>query len=202
MNILAGLFFSELRAEVFRLLFGLRAQRLYRAQIINLTKFKGASVEEELVKLRKLGLLVAEPDGNRVYYSANTAHPLYPEIRNLVLKTVGLRDVLATALADSSIEFAFVFGSIGSDTAKPESDVDVMVIGDITDLELAKRLRGVGEQLGREVNPHAYSRDEFARRVAANDHFLNDVLEKPKLFVIGSENEFTRLAQRRLDSTA
>jgi predicted nucleotidyltransferase len=163
--------------------------------------FAKESVETQLNALKEMKLIVSEKDGNRVYYSANNLHPLYPDLRSIVLKTVGLRDVLASALSDKEIEFAFVFGSIASMTDKPESDVDLMVIGDVTELRLAKLLRGVGEQIGREINPHVYTRKEITRRVESNDHFLNDVLQKPRLFLIGSEHEFDRLAQRRLDST-
>lgn len=199
MNILADFVRSPVRAELLRVFFGLRRGRLYRAQLIALLPFAKESIETQLNALKRMKLIVSERDGNRAYYSANNSHPLYPDIRNLVLKTVGLHDVLAAALSDPAVEFAFVFGSIASSTDKPESDVDLMIVGDITELQLAKLLRGVGDQLGREVNPHVYTRDEFARRIAANDHFLNDVLEKPKLFLIGGENEFARLAQRRLN---
>ena len=161
--------------------------------------FAKESVETQLNALKRMKLIVSERDGNRAYYFANNSHPLYPDIRNLVLKTTGLHDVLVAALSDPGVEFAFVFGPIASSTDKPESDVDLMIIGDITELQLAKLLRGVGDQLGREVNPHTYSRDEFTRRIASDDHFLNDVLEKPKLFLIGGENEFARLAQCRVD---
>lgn len=159
------------------------------------------SVETQLNALKRMKLIISEKDGNRVYYSANTAHPLYPDLRGMVLKTVGLHDVLASALSDRDIEFAFVFGSIASQTDQPESDVDLMVVGDITEFHFAKLLRGVGDQIGREVNSHVYTRGEITRRVESNDHFLNDVLSKPKLFLTGNEHDFIKLAQRRVDST-
>jgi predicted nucleotidyltransferase len=202
MSLLSDFVRSPVRAELLRVFFGLRRGELYRAELIDLMPFAKESVETQLNALKEMKLIVSEKDGNRVYYSANNLHPLYPDLRSIVLKTVGLREVLASALSDKEIEFAFVFGSIASMTDKPESDVDLMVIGDVTELRLAKLLRGVGEQIGREINPHVYARKEIARRVESNDHFLNDVLQKPRLFLIGSENEFDRMAQRRLDSTS
>ncbi|WP_414661078.1 nucleotidyltransferase domain-containing protein [Horticoccus sp. 23ND18S-11] len=201
MSLLADFVRSPVRAELLRVFFGLRRGTLYRAELIKLMPFAKESVETQLKALKDMRLIVTEKDGNRVYYSANQLHPLYPDLRSIVLKTVGLRDVLTSALTDKEIEFAFVFGSIASMTDKPESDVDLMVIGDVTEFRLAQLLRGVGDQVGREINPHVYTRNEVTRRVESNDHFLKDVLQKPKLFLSGDEHEFDRLAQRGLDST-
>jgi DNA-binding transcriptional ArsR family regulator len=201
MNILSELVRSPVRAELLRIFFGLRRGKLYRAELIRLMNFAKESVETQLNALRDMELIVSEKDGNRVYYSANNLHPLYPDLRSIVLKTVGLSDVLVAALSDKEVEFAFVFGSIAAHSEKPESDVDLMVIGEITELRVTKLLRGVGDQVGREINPHVYTRREITRRVESNDHFLNDVLSKPRLFLIGNEHEFNGLAQLRVDST-
>lgn len=102
MTMLAQLFLSEIRAELFRIFFGPAGGRLYRAEIIKRLEFAGRSVEEELEKLVRLELLHTTKDGNRRYYEVNRAHPLYPELRGIVLKTSGLRDVLEDALRDEA----------------------------------------------------------------------------------------------------
>jgi predicted nucleotidyltransferase len=172
MNNLQAIFYSKVRAEVFRLLFGLKAERTYLNAMIGVTGFASRSLEEELAKLRKLELIVAARDGNRVYYSANQTHPLYPEIRNIVLKTTGLKDVLASALKSDLIDHAFVFGSFARMSERAGSDVDLMIIGRLTNRELAVLLRGVAEQLGREINPHIFNQEELTRRLTNRDHFL------------------------------
>lgn len=199
MNLLSDLVRSPVRAELLRVFFGLHRSRLYRAEIIALMPFAKESVETQLNALKRMGLVISEKDGNRAYYSANTSHPLYSDLRNIVLKTVGLHDVLASALSDPEVEFAFVFGSIAAGTETPESDIDLMVIGAVTEYRLAQLLRGIGERLGREINPHVYTHSEIIRRIEANDHFLNDVLSKPRLFLTGNEHDFAQLAQRRVD---
>lgn len=201
-NILAELVRSPVRADLLKIFFGVRRGRLYRAELIALMPYAKESVETQLNALKAMQLVVSEKDGNRAYYSANSAHPLYSDLRSIVLKTVGLHDVLASALTDPEVEFAFVFGSIASQTETPESDVDLMIIGSVSELRVTKLLRGVGDQLGREINPHVYTRAEITRRVESNDHFLNDVLSKPKLFLTGNEHDFDQLAKRRMDSTA
>lgn len=150
----------------------------------------------------RLALLHTTKDGNRRYYEVNRGHALYPELRGIVLKTGGLRDVLAEALKGAKAEFAFVFGSLAAGTETAESDVDVMIVGHASHRQMASALRAAGEKLSREINPHFFSADEFLSRAAAKDHFLGDVLAKPKLFILGDENEFTELVGRRLAAKA
>jgi predicted nucleotidyltransferase len=175
---------------------------MYRAEIIARTPFAKRSVEEELEKLLSLELVTLTRDGNRCYYTANKGHPLYPDLRNIVLKTTGLREVLQTALTSDKIEFAFVFGSLAQRTERAESDVDLMIIGRIGQRELATRLRGQTERIGREINPHVFTWDEFAQRVVRRDHLLADVLAQEKIFIIGIESEFADLARQRVVAPA
>jgi hypothetical protein len=72
---------------------------------------------------------------------------------------------------------------------KAHSDIDLMVVGTISLRQLGKLLSGLGAELGREVNPHILTAEEFARRKKAGDHFPTAVLAEPKLFVIGNEHE-------------
>lgn len=129
--------------------------------------------------------------GNRRYYSASHAHPLYPELHNIVLKTSGLKDILAEALPRKKINYAFVFGSVASKGERADSDIDLMIVGMATHRDLASALRAASERIGREINPHFFEPAELTRRLTAKDHFLGNVIGKPKLFIIGDENEFT-----------
>ena len=193
MNMLAELLSSQSRAEIFRLLFGPHNGELHVRELERQSGLADATVRQELKKLSRLGVVEARQDGNRTYYHANVAHPLYPDIRNLVWKTSGLTEVLSEALGEADIEVAFVFGSIASGTATASSDIDLMVIGPITLRQLGKRLSGLATKLGREINPHVLTGAEFARRQQARDHFLSTVLAAPKLFVIGGEYELAGL---------
>ena len=189
MNVLAQLVCSRVRAEIFRVLFGLGAEELHLREIQRQTGFALGTVRQDIGKLVKLGLLTRRQDGNRVYYAANPSHPLSTEIRQLVLKTVGLADVLGAALKAHGIRCAFVFGSVASGAARPESDIDLMVIGDVGLRKVSALLSGVGTRLGREINPHVMSPAEFVKRLQDRDHFLTSVMASTRIFVVGSEDE-------------
>jgi predicted nucleotidyltransferase len=195
MNLLAQLICSRARAEIFRVLFGLHRGEVHLREIQRRTGFALGTVRQDVEKLAKVGLLTRRKDSNRVYYAANETHPLVNDIRQLVLKTVGLTDVLAESLADDRIRCALVFGSVAAGTAGAESDVDLLVVGDIGLRKLSELLAGVGDQLGREINPCVLSPAEFAKRVRAKEHFVTSVMGSAKVFVKGSQRELGAMAE-------
>ena len=186
---------SKRKAETFTLLFGLRPAEYHLREIARRSHLAPRTVQSELSALCKAGLVTSRKDGNRRYYRANLASPVYPDLRNIVIKTTGVVSVLASALQHPGIEFAFVFGSVASGEAAPESDLDLMVIGDVGLRELARLLTGVADAVGREVNPHVMSKDELQNRKRSEDHFVSSVLRSPRIFVIGSEHEFAELGK-------
>jgi predicted nucleotidyltransferase len=195
MGILAELLSSKIRAEIFRNLFGIAHDTsLHMREIERRTGFAIGTVQTELKKLQRLDIVSRLKDGNRVYYRANTAHPLYPCIRELVLKTCGLVDVIKEAIDnEKGIKVAFVFGSLAKQEEKAHSDVDLMVVGDIGLRKLTGLLIDVAGKVGREINPHIFSEKEFVKRKKEQDHFLNQVLESPKIFIIGSEDDLAEM---------
>jgi len=195
MNLLAQLICSRVRAEVFRVLFGLKSGELHLREIHRQTGFAIGTVRQDIEKLVKMGLVSRRKDGNRVYYSANERHPLAGEIRQLVLKTVGLADVLGAALKAENVRCAFVFGSVASGTAGAQSDIDLMVIGEIGLRSVSALLSGVADKLRREINTHVLSPSEFAKRMNAKEHFLTSVIASPKIFLVGSEHDLERMAR-------
>jgi uncharacterized protein len=186
---------SKSKAEVLRLLFGVDPREFHLRELARQSKLALRTVQLEMARMVKAGLVTSRRDGNRLYYQANRNSPVYPDLRNLVLKTTGLANVLGTALRQPGVELAFVFGSLAREDARPESDVDLMVIGAIGLRAVTSLLSGVSETLGREINPHVLTREVFAQRQRANDHFISSVLAAPRLFIIGSENELTELGK-------
>src|SRR6266566_7785391 len=194
MGILTELLSSNVKAEVFRLLFGLDGGPLHLREIERRSGLAVATVQQELKRLTRLGVIEARPDGNRAYYVAREDHPLYPEIRGLVLKTSGLADVLRRALEkEERITLAFIFGSIARAREQAHSDIDLLIVGDIGLRQVTKLLGGVADKVGREINPKVFTPQEFRRRKRADDPFLSRVLAAPRIFVIGNEHELGNL---------
>jgi predicted nucleotidyltransferase len=190
---LLQILFPQVRAEVLRLLFADETRELHLRELTRQSGLSLGTLQTEVEKLRAADLLLSRRDGNRLYFRANAAHPLFADLRQLVLKTAGLREVLADALRDvPGIELAFVFGSLAAGTGKAGSDVDLLVIGDAGLRTLAPRLRPAAERLGREINPVTMTAAEFIRD-RTKKTFLRDVLAKDKLFLKGNSDELARL---------
>lgn len=149
------------------------------------------SLKKELDLLAGVGLLKIRKVGNQTQFCVNEDHPVYPELRGLVRKSIGLVDVVCGALAPLSqqISVAFVYGSLAQGTDTPHSDVDVMILGDVSFADAVNALYDSQTTLGREINPKLMTLVEWQTRKAAGDSFVLDVLSKPKLFVMGGPNE-------------
>jgi DNA-binding transcriptional ArsR family regulator len=194
MKLLSEILSSKSRAAILRLLFDGSEQELHVREIQRRSGFSVRTVRDELEKLLKLDLIQRREDGNRVYYRAKREHPLYSELVRIVIKTVGLIDVLRDALADENISVAFVFGSVASGEELATSDVDLMVVGQISLREVTGLLRGTDARVGREINPFVITGPELRERLRSDDDFVARVMAGPKIFVIGTQDDLERLA--------
>ena len=168
----------------------------YASELAQRLGVPASSLQRELLDLCEAGILKTHKQGRMVYYQANRESPVFPDLRGLLLKTAGLVDVLAQALKPLArkMTMAFVYGSIAAGNEDSASDIDLMVVGQMAPEDLALPLRRARESLGREINPTVYTPAEFDRKRAANDSFLKQVLDKPRLVVIANKDELGKVA--------
>ena len=202
---LAEALFGKTRGLVLGLFFTHPNEDFYMRQLARILGLGQGALQRELRRFTEAGILLRESRGRQVHYRVNRECPIYADLQGLILKTIGLADVLRSALAPLAkrIEAAFVYGSMAKATLTEHSDVDVMVIGEASFGEVVAALNPTQDILRREVNPSVYSVDEFQHRMKDSHHFLTAVLEGPKLFLIGGEGDLGRLVEERLaDQTA
>jgi len=166
----------------------------YVAELARRMGVPSSSLQRELRDLVDAGILKSHRQGRMVYYQANDASPVFADLRGLMLKTAGLVDVLADALKPvaTKVRFAFVFGSVAGGSDRYDSDIDLLVVGALSPTDLVMPLRRARDLLGRDINPVVYTPAEFRKKRAAKDHFLTDVLDKPRLFVLGNGDGLAR----------
>jgi len=153
------------------------------------------AVQRELARLERTGLVSKTRRGNRVYYRADRTHPAFEDLKRAVLKTMGLGDALRAALAPlgDRVRVAFVYGSCATGRETAESDIDLLLVGELPPPEAATVMGPLSRELGREFNPTIYGVEEFKRKAADGHHFVTEVLKGPKVFLIGSEDELAEL---------
>jgi len=193
---LSSLLFGKTRKAILSLLYGHPEESYYLRQIVRRTGYGLGTVQRELILLTDAGIIRRLDSGHQVYFQANRASPVFKELKSLITKSVGIGDTLRTALSsfDDRIEVALVYGSVARGEENQRSDIDLLVVGDVAFGEVVKALRSAQERLGREINPTVYPVEEFRSRVSEEHYFIRNVLNGPKIFVIGDEDDLKRLA--------
>lgn len=201
---LGALLFGAYRRQVLALLLMHPEQSFHVREIARITGKPAGTLYRELNSLAQAGLLIRSPFGNQVHYQANPACPIYDELRGILRKTFGVADVLREALESlaNQIEVAFVYGSVARGEERAASDVDVMIIGKLKFSDAVLALSAAEEMLRREVNPHIYSPREFKSKVAGREPFLVRVMEDPKIYLTGTEDDLGKLAGHRAAASA
>jgi len=196
--------FPKTRRTVLAALFMDPKREWYLSDLARHLKVQPSSLQRELASLVIAGILRRREDGNRAYYSAETESPVFGDLYGLLLRTAGLRDVLANTLEPfrECINVAFVYGSLAREEEKAASDIDLMVIGRIGLAELAPALKNAEVTLLRPVNPSIYTPKEIAEKLATGHHFLGTVMSKEKLFVLGDKDDLAAATQRESRSDA
>jgi len=187
---LVKLFASKLRVELLSLFFSWPEESFYFGDIVKRTGEDRGNISRELRALESIGLLTSRKEGNLKYYSLNRRFLLYDELRSIILKTRGAVGTLKETLTKvKGIDYAFIYGSIASGTETARSDIDLMVVGEIRLESLLKLLKGAERSLGRQINPSLYGMKEYKRRKKKKDPFIVNVINEPKLMLIGEEDE-------------
>src|SRR5215213_10434381 len=172
---LADALFTKTQQRVLGALFGHPERSFYASELIRDAGTGSGAAQRELAKLEESGLIVARRIGHQKHYQANAASPLFSELRNIMLKTVGLAEPLRDALKPLSkaIRAAFVYGSVAKATDQSSSDIDLMLISDrLTYGEVFGALERVTRTAGRKINPTVYTGAEFSKRAQTENAFV------------------------------
>lgn len=196
-GVLSKVLFGQTRRSVLALLFGHADEQFYLREIARRGGTGIGATQRELGQLTEAGLISRVRRGHQIYYQANRKNPIFSELKSILVKTSGIRDILLEGLTslEDRIKLAFVFGSIARGEEKASSDVDLMVVGEASFTDVVSALGQIEAKLGREVNPTVYGPREFREKLVAKNHFLSTIAKEKKLFVIGDEREFRRLGQ-------
>lgn len=147
-------------------------------------------LQDELAKLEEVGFLTSVREGTARFYQVNKAFPLYPELKSMIFKTVGLADFLRESLNElGDIQAAFIYGSVAKNMEEARSDIDVMIIGDVDMDRLHDAISRAETSLGREVNYSSYDLADWKKQLKAGKAFVRDVAEGSKIFLIGGEDD-------------
>jgi predicted nucleotidyltransferase len=196
---LASALFGKSMQAILATLYGRPDEEFYLRELARVAATTASSLQRDLAALVGAGIVLRTLRGHQVYFRANRACPVFDELRGLVVKTFGVADVLKQALQPLSdgIYAAFVYGSVARGEERAASDIDLLVVGEVSFGDVIEALAPAQRKLGREINPTVFPPVEFADKVHEGNHFVTTVLAEEKLFVMGGENELEGVVRKR-----
>jgi predicted nucleotidyltransferase len=197
---LSATLFGKTRLAVLSMLFSHADEAYYLRQIARSTGTGLGALQREVHKLADAGIILRMVRGKQVYYQANTQCPIFPELKGLIVKTAGVKGIIKSALASltNRISVAFIYGSVARLQESRKSDVDLMIVGDVSFADVVSVLGKAEKDIEREINPTVYPPSEFQSKLSKGHHFLKALMDETKLFLIGDQRELARLAKKRL----
>jgi predicted nucleotidyltransferase len=181
---------SKIRTDLLTLFFTNQSQKYYLRELQRLLGYSAGSIRRELLKFQKDNLFNTQKVGNLLYYSLNTKHPLFKELKSIISKTVGIEGGLRKALLSiEGIKIAFIYGSFAAKREKVTSDIDIMIIGNPDTSLVNEKVAELEKRLKREINISMYSREEYEHKKLLKSGFTIDVINNPKIMLIGKEDD-------------
>ena len=155
---LADALFTSTQQRVLALLFGQPQRSFFVSELVSLAGSGSGAVQRELARLARGELVTVRNVGNQKHYQANANSPIYFELCNIILKTVGMQGPIREALEPllDSISLAVIYGSVAKQTDTSSSDIDLLLVADKLTLEKTYSvLEPVEKQLDRHNKPNA-----------------------------------------------
>lgn len=122
------------------------------------------AIRHELNNLSKAGYLISHGKGNIIEYSANTDHPLYPELKSLVFKYIGIDKIIDNIINKiisrlGRLEMAFITGEYAQ--GKDSGIIDLVIVGEVNGQILHGYVSKAERMVNRKIRALVLSRAEF-----------------------------------------
>ncbi len=172
-------------------------EETYLARIVRASGKVLIQVQRALKRLEEAGLVTKILRGNKAYYQANTAHSVFKDLKQVLIRTIIFSDKLERELSliKNKIDYGFIFGSTACNTDNPSSDVDLFLIGNLTLKEAGHLSYPLSIELGREVNTVVYTLKDFRKKIKEQNTFITEVIHNPKIWIFGNEHEFKKICR-------
>ena len=174
-NLFAGIIASKTRIKLLIRFFFNPETKSYLRELAKEFNVSTNSVREELNQLTKTKLLKSEKDGRQVYYSAETSHPLFPELKSMVSKVMGIDQVIdgiVNRLGD--IEEAYLIDDYAE--GKDTGIIDLLLVGDVDQYHLNDLTRKTERYIKRKIRSLVLSRDEYK-------NLLPELRKRPRVLI-------------------
>lgn len=203
MGSLVKIFANEALAKVLSLFCMNPATEFFQRAIARETGKQLIQVQRSLRTLEGVGLITTRKQGRMSFYKAVPTHPAFQDLKNIFIKTISLGDTLRKALEERAkrIEFAWIYGSVAQGKEKFDSDIDLVLVSNLTLKELSQITGPLTDSLNRDLNPLFLTPKSLLKRLQEKDHFTSRLIEGEKIWIIGNDHQFRRFINTRSSQT-
>lgn len=187
---LQDLFISKVRVKLVTIFLSHPGEIFYVRQLTRMIGEEINAVRRELARMEEKGMVRKEPRANRLYYEFRRDYPFYADLLSLVVKTTGLgKAIIKNKNKIGKIKFAMLSGKFARRRPRKQSDVDLLIVGEVVLAQLAAIIREFEGKLKREINYTVMSKEEFEFRKKRRDPFITSILLGSRIMLIGDEEE-------------
>lgn len=181
---------SRVRIKILQVFLSQPQEMFYVRQLTRLADEEINAVRRELSRMQGAGMLKSEKRGNRLYYHFRPSYPFFSELLSLVTKTSPLGKLIINNRSKLGfIKYAFVSERLIRGLPRQENELDLVLIGKVIMPQLDQIVKKLEKKLELEINYSSMTEEEFKYRKNRKDPFITDVLLKPHIMLIGSENK-------------
>ena len=174
-NLLSGLIASKTRIKLLMRLFFNPKTRAYLRELAKEFDISTNAVREELNQLKKTNLLKSEKNGRQVYYMANTEHALFPELKSMVSKVMGIDQVIDSIINRlGNLEKAYLVDDYAE--GKDTGIIDIILVGDIDQYHLNDLSRKTERYIKRKIRTLVLTEAEF-------ENFQKNLRSHPNILI-------------------
>ena len=180
-NLLTGLIASKTRIKLLMRFFFNPKARSYLRELAKELNVSTNAVREELNQLKKTNLLKSEKNGRQVYYMANTEHALFPELKSMVSKVMGIDQVIdgiVQRLGDLECAYLMDDYAEGKDTGI----IDIILVGNIDQYHLNDLTRKTEKYVKRKIRFLVLSQTEY-------QELLPNLIKRPQILIWKAEGK-------------
>ena len=174
-NLFSGLISSKTRIKLLIRFFFNPKTKSYLRELAKEFNSSTNSVREELNQLTSTGLLKSEKSGRQVFYTANQKHPLFPELKSMVSKVMGIDQVLDSIVTRlGELERAYLIDDYAE--GKDTGIIDLLLVGNIDQYHLNDLSRKTERYIKRKIRSLVLSRNEF-------DDLVPKLEKRPRILI-------------------
>ena len=181
-NLFSGIISSKTRIKLLVRFFFNPKSRSYLRELAKEFNVSTNSVREELNQLTKTKMLKSEKNGRQVYYTANTDHPLFPELKSMVRKFIGIDLVIDDIIGRlGDLEQAYLIDDYAE--GKDTGIIDLVLVGNIDQYQLGDLSRKTERYIKRKIRSIVLSKEEFR-------DFMPSLEKRPRLLIWEANKQY------------